>query len=117
MAQTTKNPDNDSDVKEPPKAESKEPPKAEPKPVEKIDKIETTAQLMPIEQIGMEIIRICSASSESVVPLRQLVARVYPRTSKEDSMRFLAALTKMRQVAEVAYQVGNDVHGDIMNKP
>lgn len=74
---------------------------------------EESRRLLPIEEIGEELVRV--AQGDPAVRLRQLVQRVYPRTGKEDSMRFLAVLTKLRQAAEVAYQSGSDVHAEIMN--
>lgn len=75
---------------------------------------EEAAQLSPIERIAAEAIIV--AGGDSVIKLRKIVDEVYPKDSgKEESMRFLAALTRLRQATEVAYQVGFEIHSSIMN--
>ena len=68
----------------------------------------------PLYLIAIEMVK--AAKGASAVPLRKVVNDVYPKQlGKQESMAFLASLTRLQQAAEVAYQLGKEIHASVMN--
>ncbi len=86
------------------------------KKLEVADEGDHEESLDPLHEIVRELGKLAGDNTYSAAGLRKVMERVYPRSSREESMRFLATLTRLRQAAEVAYSLGNEIHAQILNQ-
>jgi hypothetical protein len=70
----------------------------------------------PLYMIAHEIYIVSRDGKRSAAQLRKVIADVYPQSSKEESMRFFAAMTRMLQAADVAQRMAREIHDSVINK-
>ena len=80
-----------------------------------------TKDIVPAQfEFETQIARITEEMAKTATPsggaiaLRAVVREVWPRTSAEESMRFMAAITKLVLAANAVEQTARDEHAAVM---